>query len=468
MSLDSIYLPGLLALVVVLQRCLPQRGRIFALLTASLAFYALSGVGHLALLAALCGINYLSTRALKEATGEKKRNWIFGATVGVNLAALIAFKYLTAQIAGLLTLAGWHGDSGGALTLAAPLGMSYFTFQMIACVTDVYRRDWEPEGNFTDFALFSFFFPQIVSGPIPRAGRLMPQLLMGGVANHEDVHEGARMIARGFFKKEVVANRLVEYVSVVFGDPGGGNTVPLVLACVFNALQLYADFSGYVDIAIGSARVLGIRLDPNFDHPFTSTSVTEFWRRWHMTLSFWLRDYLYMPLVLRIRELGKTGIVMAIVFTFAVCGIWHAATWPYLLFGLAQGAALSVEVMTKSWFNKRLKRMPGWIVEYSGRIYVMGFFVFSQVLFKSATLSQAFAIYGKLLHPHLGTGLKALIGIGPILFMFQCLALGAWAVVEYSYTRTSERGTPWFVLLCALLIMFLGVLGTGHFIYAAF
>ena len=276
-----------------------------------------------------------------------------------------------------------------------------------------------------------------------------------------------RLIAYGFFKKFVVANGLSNYVETIFTNPPA-NSVPVLIACCFNALQLYADFSGYVDIALGSARFLGIRLDPNFNRPFTSTSVTEFWRRWHMTLSSWLRDYLYMPLVIRIRNLGKPGIILAMIVTFAICGIWHAATWPFLLFGIAQGVALAAELLTKPWRTSRLKQMPKLVIARAGNFYTLGFFVLSQVLFRSVDLSQARQVYGHLFHVHLGGGISGLLGVGPFIFALSALAVGAWLMTAYLHRKASDRWTPWFVVFCALMILLLGRPGSAPFIYAAF
>jgi alginate O-acetyltransferase complex protein AlgI len=276
------------------------------------------------------------------------------------------------------------------------------------------------------------------------------------------------MIAYGFFKKFVVANCLSEYVNTVFSDRSAANFVPVALACCFNALQLYADFSGYVDIAIGSARFLGIHLDPNFDRPFVSTSVTEFWGRWHMTLSSWLRDYLYLPLAIRIRDLGKLGIVLAMLFTFAICGIWHAATWPFLLFGVVQGVALASELLTKSWRNKRLKQVPKPVIARAGSFYTMGFFVLSQVLFRSVDLAQARQIYSRLFHVRMAGGLHGMLGAGPFTIGLTLAAILAWMGTIYFLKRTTDWTTPWFLVFCAALILWLGHSGSGRFIYAAF
>jgi alginate O-acetyltransferase complex protein AlgI len=467
MGLDSAYFLAFLAVLAVLQAWLRPRGRVWTLLCASLAFYALSSPGFLVMLLVLCALNYRAVLCLNEQPDGRQRTFIFAITVLINLAVLVVFKYASNFVSELLARLGWIELNGVVAKIAAPLGLSYFTFQMLACVTDAYRRNWQPERGFIHFALFSFFFPQISSGPIPRAGRLLPQLETGGCPTAEDRLAGLRLIAYGLFKKLVVANRLVEYVNTIFGG-AGGSTFAVMVACCFNALQLYADFSGYVDIAIGSARLLGVRLDPNFDRPFVSTSVTEFWRRWHMTLSFWLRDYLYMPLVIRIRNLGMTGIALAMIFTFAICGIWHGATWPFLFFGIAQGVAMSAEMLTKSWRTKRLKQFPKRAVAWTGSIYTLGFFVLSQVMFRSVDLTQAMGVYRRLFQLRVAGGLRELLGVGPFVFGLHCVAIAAWIITAYAISKTTDRATPWFLLLCAVMIMFLGCLGSGHFIYAKF
>lgn len=468
MGLDTSIFLLFLGGVTLLQAWLPERGRVAMLLCASLVFYAFSSIGYLVLLVGMITINYWALVVLKQTPGERKRTMVFTGAIVANVGLLVAFKFASGPLAQLWNRFGWPHEGGGLMSIAAPLGLSYVMFQMVACVTDAYRQVWQVEGGFVRFALFGLFFPQISSGPIPRANGLAPQLANGGSPTSEDRLAGLRMMAYGFFKKFVVANCLSEYVTMVFKDPPISNTAPVWVACCLNALQLYADFSGYVDIAIGSARVLGFRLDPNFDRPLTSISLTEFWRRWHMTLSFWLRDYLYMPLVLRIRSLGKAGIALAMVVTFAICGIWHAAKWTFLVFGLAQGVVLAAEILTKPWRTKRLKRMPKPLVTVAGSLYTLGFFVLTQALFRSTDLSQAGQIYSRLFHVRLSGGLNDFLGTGPFVFALTGLAVVVWAGVSAIHRRTTDRLTPWFVLLCAVLILFMGRLGSAHFIYAAF
>jgi D-alanyl-lipoteichoic acid acyltransferase DltB (MBOAT superfamily) len=468
MGLDSAIFLLFLGCVAVVHAWLPGRWRIRVLLCVSLIFYTASSVKYLILLFGLCGLNYAVVSGLSRMLDQQRRTWIFTGTVAVNLAVLITFKYTGGFIGEILARCGWHGQDAGVIRLAAPLGLSYFTFQMLACVTDAYRRTWKLDQGFPQFVLFGLFFPQISSGPIPRAERLLPQLAGGGCPTAEDRLAGLRLIAYGFFKKYVVANRLNEYVSVIFTLPSGIGTLPVLLACGFNVLQLYADFSGYVDIAIGSARLLGIRLDPNFDRPLASTSVIELWRRWHMTLSFWLRDYLYLPLLIRIRTLGKFGVVIALVITFAICGIWHAATWTYLLFGICQGLAMSGEFLTKSWRTKRLKQLPLRWVAMAGNIYTLGFFALTEVLFRSASLSQAWGIYYRSFHLQMSGMFGRTPTVRPYFLALDFAAICFWIGVAYFHHRNSDRLTPWFVLVCAWLILFFGHLGSAHFIYAAF
>ena len=469
MGLDSAVFLLFLAGIAGIHAALPTRCRVTALLAASLIFYAVSSVDYLVLMLALCGINYFAVRGLSRMMDQRRRTWIYMGSVGLNLAVLITFKYAAGLVGAALAWYGWPVENGSAVVrLAAPLGISYFTFQMLACVTDAYWGKWQLEHGFPQFLLFGTFFPQISSGPIPRADRLLPQLSGGGGPTTEDRLAGLRLIAFGFFKKYVVANRLNEYVPAVFANPAGLGTVAVVLACGFNVLQLYADFSGYVDIAIGSARFLGIRLDPNFNEPFKSTSVTELWRRWHMTLSFWLRDYLFMPLLVLIRDLGKLGVALALVVTFAICGIWHAASWTYLLFGISQGVAMSGEYLTQSWRAKHLQGFPKFWVARAGNLYVLGFFALTEVLFRSTNLSQARAVYACLLHPQSAGWFAGPPESRRFFLALDFAAVACWIGVAYLYRRNSIRATPWFLLLCAGLILFLGRLGSAHFIYAAF
>ncbi len=451
---------------------MPPRRRTLFLLACSAAFYALSSVTYMVMYLALGTVNYAAALRLSQDEGGAHRTRIFGGVVALNLAVLVTFKYLTHWIDSIINGPVPHAD--GAFRIAVPLGISYFTFQMVASVTDAYRRGWKPAGDWHRFLLFSIFFPQITSGPIPRPGRLLPQLSGDVQPTADDRAAGLRLIAYGLFKKFVVANRLNDYVTQIFSaqDPLTAphySGLPTLLGCIYNVLNLYADFSSYVDIAVGSARFIGIRLDPNFDRPFTSTSITEFWRRWHMTLSFWLRDYLYMPLLIRIRQFGMWGVIAALMFTFAVCGIWHDATWPYLIFGILQGAAMGLELLTKRWRTRNFKRLSARRVALAGWIYTVTFFMLSEVFFRSSSLGTANGILGALIRfePIAGSG-DLFAYKGPFDFIMNIVVVTLWLVVAPVAREARLLSTPNFVFLCAILVLFLGRLGGGQFIYAGF
>ena len=187
-----------------------------------------------------------------------------------------------------------------------------------------------------------------------------------------------------------------------------------------------------------------------------------------MTLSFWLRDYLFMPLVIRLRNWGKLGIAGATIFAFAICGIWHGPTWTFLLFGLGQGIAMAFEMLTKTWRTRKLRRLPKWLVDRLGNAWVLVFFTLSQIMFRSVTLPQALTVYGHLFNLRLSGGISGLLGAPPYNVALDGLAIAAWLGVDYLYDRTTDRTTPWFVALCATLILLLGCVGSANFIYAAF
>jgi D-alanyl-lipoteichoic acid acyltransferase DltB (MBOAT superfamily) len=424
------------------------------------------------LLLLVTGLNYAAVQKLTALNDRRKRTLVFSLAVVFDVG-LLAFYKLAAIY---LPLGSIQGTLGGLLPvtkaslLAFPLGLSFFIFQMISCVTDVYRRKYQWNSGAGSFFLFAFFFPQISAGPIPRAGALVPQLTSPRRPTAENLEAGIALFTYGLFKKLVVANRLQTYVDHVFVINLRTSAIPVLVASVFNALRLYADFSGYTDMARGSARLFGIDLAENFNYPLLAESVTEFWQRWHMTLSSWLRDYLYKPLVFRIRRVGdSTAVVVAIVFTFLICGLWHRCSWPFAVFGLMNGVVLSLEFLTRRPRSLWLKRWPWLGTPWFGRAYVFSFFVLTGVMFRVSTLSRAWQLYGKILVPRWPATAPELFGhIGPMLFLINFTALALWGGVAAVRPKWAEQHCARFVLLCAVIMLTLGHLSEGDFIYVAF
>ena len=231
------------------------------------------------------------------------------------------------------------------MNIILPIGLSFHTFQSLSYVVEVYRRRQKAEHNFVTYATYVMFFPQLVAGPIERPQNLLHQFYERHDFNYERVTAGLKRMAWGFFKKLVIADRLALYVNDVYAAPRNFNGLQLTLATVFFAYQIYCDFSGYSDIAIGCAQVLGFKLMENFDTPYHARSIPEFWRRWHISLSTWFRDYVYIPM-----GGSRCGIerwVLAIMITFAVSGLWHGANWTYVAWGALNGFYLLAGTMSK-------------------------------------------------------------------------------------------------------------------------
>ena len=239
--------------------------------------------------------------------------------------------------------------------LILPVGISFYTFQTLSYVCDVYRGRIKTERNFFFYALFVSFFPQLVAGPIERPENLIPQLKEEHKFNTADFTRGIKYMALGFFKKIVVADTVSVYVDAVYNNPSAADTLGVIIATGLFAVQIYCDFSGYTDIATGAARVMGIRLMKNFDHPYTATSIKEFWARWHISLSSWFRDYLYIPLGGNRR--GRARTLLNVFLVFLVSGLWHGANWTYVIWGALHGVYQIIGNLTVGIRNKFLTRV---------------------------------------------------------------------------------------------------------------
>ena len=274
----------------------------------------------------------------QQALGHRRKAWIASAfNIVANLAILGTFKYLDFFIDGfsrLLATFGWE-VSWPLLHIILPVGISFYTFQAFSYTIDVYRGKIQAERNLLPFAAYICFFPQLVAGPIERASDLLPQMKQARTFSYPQAVEGGRLILWGLFKKMIVADNCAVIAGFIFHDYQRLGTLSLLYGAFIFSFQIYADFSGYSDIAIGTARLFGIRLSRNFNNPYLAASIPEFWRRWHITLTTWFRDYVYFPLggsrCSNILNLRNTIVV------FLLCGLWHGAGWPWLAWGLYHG-----------------------------------------------------------------------------------------------------------------------------------
>lgn len=345
MLFPSVEFAAFFSLVFVgswLLRPFPRRWRWF-ILAASYVFYAWWDPRFTLLLLGSTVVNAGAARLIADVPGEQARRVLLVGAVVANLTVLGIFKYYGFLVQSVIEGFGrlGLGVTPPLVEVVLPVGVSFYTFQALSYVVDVYRRDAEPS-PFLDVAVYLAFFPGLVAGPIVRAHELIPQLDQRPDPRYLDAAPALRLIVRGLFKKVVIASFVgAAIVDPVFAVPGAHSSLEVLFAVYGYAVQIYADFSGYTDIAIGCALLLGIRFPRNFDAPYTARSLREFWRRWHITLSRWLRDYVYVPLG------GNRGPVRRVqrnlMLTMVLGGLWHGASWTFVVWGAVHGLALCVE-----------------------------------------------------------------------------------------------------------------------------
>jgi len=336
-----VFLPA----VVLLYYLVPFRFRWMILLAASYFFYLLWRAEFVLVLMGATLVSYYAAVRMGKIPDKKQRLKYLLITLAVNLGMLVFFKYLGfftdlvnqfAGIAGKRPVIPWMG-------ILVPAGISFYTFQTIGYTIDVYRGVVKPEKNIGIYALFVSFFPLVLAGPIERGRRLIPQFHAEHSFDPQLFTSGLRLILWGMFKKVAIADRLSMFVDPVFSNIGYFHGPEIAIAIVLKMMEVYADFSGYTDIAIGSARLMGFRLSPNFNRPFSARSIAEFWSRWHISLTSWLRDYVYfsLPFTFRGRKVNWR-MNLNLVIVFVLVGFWHGPYWNFIIFGLFQGTFMVI------------------------------------------------------------------------------------------------------------------------------
>jgi len=367
------------------------RGRVrhAVLLAASYVFYGWWDWRFLGLLGISTGVDYLVGRALAGTDDAVRRKWLLAASLATDLGMLTFFKYANFFIDSALAIVGetWRPQ----LNVILPVGISFFTFQSMSYTIDVYRRRVPAERSLLRYALFLAFFPQLVSGPITRASEFLHQFRQTPRFPAWRVSAGAQIFLVGFIKKCLFADRLAAFVDPVFADPLAWDSATNWLAVVAYAMQIFCDFSGYSDMAIGTALVFGYRLVENFSVPYVSLSITEFWRRWHRSLSRWLRDYLYISLGGNRKGTVRTYVNLAA--TMLLGGLWHGASWNFVIWGGMHGAALVADRFTGRWREPLERRLPGRVLLWSSTFL---WTCLAWVLFRAASLPQAGRMYERM------------------------------------------------------------------------
>lgn len=340
-------------IVLIIYYILPYKYRWQFILIVSLLFYINIKPVYVFLLGFVSFITYYFALFIQKEESETRREWFLVFGMFLILLPLLFFKYynfLNEILLAVLRTIGINWD-WPELTMMLPIGISFYTFMAIGYVVDVYNEELNAEKNFGFILLFLSFFPLVLSGPIERAPSMLPQFRGKLIFNYQMAVKGFQMMLWGYFMKLVIADRLAIYLNPIFNSVEEHSGGTLLLATLLYPVQVYGDLGGYSLMAIGAASIMGVRVRQNFKRPFFATSMSEFWRRWHMSLITWITDYLYTPLSFTFRKLKIWGIVIALIFTFLIAGLWHGATISFLLWGLIQGVILSIEALTKKKKN---------------------------------------------------------------------------------------------------------------------
>ena len=387
-------------IVLLLYFALPKKLSWIMLLAASYYFYISWNVDLIYLIVGTTLISWVSAMLIERTQKKTVKKLFLVLTLVTSLGVLFFYKYfnfLSDSVTDTLKLFGVGADPFH-LDLILPVGISFYTFQTLSYVIDVYRGEVKTERNFFFYALYVSFFPQLVAGPIERPNNLIPQLHERHRPTWDNTREGLRMMLIGFFKKVVVADLLAAYVNAVYNDAANATGLGVLVATVLFAVQIYCDFAGYTDIAIGCARIMGIRLMQNFDRPYISQSIQEFWRRWHISLSTWFKDYIYFPLggsrCARWKNLRNIMIV------FTVSGLWHGAAWTFVIWGALHGLYQVIGKLLKPWREKALEAMgidsQTKIMQFVRRAGTFTLVCFAWIFFRANSMADAMVLIGKL------------------------------------------------------------------------
>ncbi|MDG1518663.1 MAG: MBOAT family O-acyltransferase [Flavobacteriales bacterium] len=383
-----IFLFIFLPLLVVVYYILPKKFRNYILLLFSLVFYAWGGVSYTIILIVSVAINFFFVKQLEQNKKQKKKWLIFGLTF--NILVIVVFKYLDFIIENINVIGGYCLNDFTELPLkhiVLPLGISFFTFQQMSLLWDVYRDENSQKATFSNIALYISLFPQLIAGPIVRYNDIISQIKIR-VETIELFRSGIQRFLVGLFKKIIIANSCGEIADSIMSNSIDNINTPIAwLGIISYTFQIYFDFSGYSDMAIGLGRMFGFKILENFNFPYISQSIQEFWRRWHISLSSWFKDYVYIPLGGNRNKPYKTYFNLSIVFLLT--GIWHGATWSFVLWGLFHGLFLIIE---KLGFNKILNKLPA-IVRWCYTILIV---IIGWVFFRIEELPDAFSYIAKL------------------------------------------------------------------------
>jgi len=426
-------------------------------------------------------ISYATAIQIYKTKNKKRKKLLLIFSIIINLGILFTFKYFNFFSEALKILLQNFSIKLDPITLklVIPIGISFYTFQTLSYTIDVYRGNFKPEKHPGIFAVYISFFPQLVAGPIERAKNLLPQFFEKHYFDYKKATDGLKLMLWGFFKKIVIADRLAMIVNTIYENPSGYNSIALITATIFFAFQIYCDFSGYSDIAIGAAQVMGFNLMDNFKRPYFSRSINEFWKRWHISLSTWFKDYVYIPL--GGNKVNKIRRYFNLLTVFLISGLWHGAKWTFVIWGLLHGLYLILELILKPIKNKimefmRLTKLPK-LMAFMEICFTFILINIAWIFFRANNLPDAIYIIKNIFTEmnfningiNIGVGWTELImAIGVILFMeFIHLIEEHKSIREFLDSK--PKALRWSIYLIIIyMILIFGVFEKSEFIYFQF
>jgi alginate O-acetyltransferase complex protein AlgI len=468
---NSLHFVVFFLVVSMLYFALPHRFRWQLLLAASCYFYMIFLPIYILILGFTIVVDYIAGLYIEKTEGSKKKLFLILSLIA-NIGVLAIFKYfnfLNENLSIALNQVGYDNVIPN-LSILLPVGLSFHTFQAMSYTIEVYRGNQKAEKHFGIYALYVMFYPQLVAGPIERPQNILHQFYEKHKFSYVQVTTGLRLMAWGFFKKVVIADRLAVTVNTVYNNPTDFQGLPLILATVFFAFQIYCDFSGYSDIAIGSARVMGFDLMKNFNRPYLSQSVSEFWKRWHISLSTWFRDYLYIPL--GGNRVSMPRMYVNLFITFLVSGLWHGANWTYVIWGGLNGLFLVCESMIKKYVPAFASVFTGgnFFIKFSRTALTFGLICLTWVFFRANSVGDAIYII-----THMCSNFRASIAVATsaamgfdafslsVLSVALCILFGVELAQNWFHISTKLNSLPVYLRLFLYSVFLVFILLFGVF-----
>jgi len=469
-----IFLP-FFAAVVIVYYLIPRRDwQRTILICASLFFLSQANLLSLVIILMSAVLNYFLGIGIEVNKDRRLGGILFWVAILANVVNLFFFKYYSFFLQNLNVFTRSMNIKSllPEIDLILPLGISFYTFQALGYVIDVRRENIPPERSFWSFLNYILFFPKLLAGPIERAQNFLSQETVEKTIRVADFSEGTKLLIWGFFQKLVIADRIAIYVNSIYKHVDRHSGITLLICSIFYFYQVYADFSGYTDIARGLARIFGYDLMLNFRRPLLASSLSDFWRRWHISLSSWVNDYIYMPLSLKFRSWGTLGVTLALFISFIVVGIWHGARWTFVIFGVMQGIYLLAELLASRQMKTHAAKPLAWFFHLSSTLITFAFVTVSLVFFRSPSLETAWNVLGNI-------GLDGKLFITPASYflysLFGILVLLVHDLAgEFLHKSIFRIRSRWVLVRCmpyALLvvaILAIGVFDGGQFIYFNF